>query len=184
MCYFDYKMIHFVPTKRLDFLVENKQKKAQGGNTVDYGKNLARLRINANMSQEELASHLFVSRDLVSKWENNKRRPGYDALQKMASLFSVEPESIIPVEKKLADELSLCIPENCEIAPEQAPQNINRFLQTLSERDSSIFMQRYYFMKTSAEISRRYDLNEVYTRVILSRTRKKLKHYLESKGQS
>ena len=100
MCYFDYKMIHFVPTKRLDFLVENKQKKAQGGNTVDYGKNLARLRINANMSQEELASHLFVSRDLVSKWENNKRRPGYDALQKMASLFSVEPESIIPVEKK------------------------------------------------------------------------------------
>lgn len=72
---------------------------------MDYGKNLARLRINANMSQEELASHLFVSRDLVSKWENNKRRPGYDALQKMASLFSVEPESIIPVEKKLADEL-------------------------------------------------------------------------------
>lgn len=78
----------------------------------------------------------------------------------------------------------MCIPENCEIAPEQAPQNINRFLQTLSERDSSIFMQRYYFMKTFAEISRRYDLNEVYTRVILSRTRKKLKHYLESKGQS
>ena len=67
---------------------------------MDYGKNLARLRINANMSQEKLASHLFVSRDLVSKWENNKRRPGYDALQKMASLFSVEPESIIPVEKK------------------------------------------------------------------------------------
>lgn len=102
---FAHKMIHFVPTKRLDFLVEYKQKKAQGGNTVDYGKNLARLRINANMSQEELASRLFVSRDLVSKWENNKRRPGYDALQKMASLFSVEPESIIPVEKKLADEL-------------------------------------------------------------------------------
>lgn len=104
---FAHKMIHFVPTKRLDFLVEYKQKKAQGGNTVDYGKNLARLRINANMSQEELASHLFVPRDLVSKWENNKRRPGYDALQKMASLFSVEPESIIPVEKKLADELSI-----------------------------------------------------------------------------
>lgn len=52
---FAHKMIHFVPTKRLDFLVEYKQKKAQGGNTVDYGKNLARLRINANMSQEELA---------------------------------------------------------------------------------------------------------------------------------
>ena len=99
-------------------------------------------------------------------------------------MFCVDRGNIIPVEKKLADELSLCIPENCEIAPEQAPQNINRFLQTLSERDSSIFMQRYYFMKTFAEISRRYDLNEVYTRVILSRTRKKLKHYLESKGQS
>ena len=67
---------------------------------MDYGKNLARLRINANMSQEELASHLFVSRDLVSKWENNKRRPGYDALQKMASLFCVETVSVIPVEKK------------------------------------------------------------------------------------
>lgn len=151
---------------------------------MDYGKNLARLRINANMSQEELASHLFVSRDLVSKWENNKRRPNYDTLQKMSSLFSVDPESIIPVEKKLTDELSMCIPENCEIAPEQLPKIVNRFLKTLSERDSSIFMQRYYFMKTFSDISRRYDLNEVYTRVILSRTRKKLKHYLESEGQS
>lgn len=151
---------------------------------MDYGKNLVRLRINANMSQEELASHLFVSRDLVSKWENNKRRPNYDTLQKMSSLFSVDPESIIPVEKKLTDELSMCIPENCEIAPEQLPEIVNRFLKTLSERDSSISMQRYYFMKTFAEISRRYGLNEVYTRVILSRTRKKLKHYLESEGQS
>lgn len=181
---FAHKMIHFVPTKRLDFLVEYKQKKAQGGNTVDYGKNLARLRINANMSQEELASHLFVSRDLVSKWENNKRRPGYDALQKMASLFSVEPESIIPVEKKLADELSLCIPENCEIAPEQLPEILNGFLKTLSERDSAIFMQRYYFMNSFDCIAGMYALNEVYTRVVLSRTRKKLKKYLESGGLS
>ena len=122
MCYFDYKMIHFVPTKRLDFLVENKQKKAQGGNTVDYGKNLARLRINANMSQEELASHLFVSRDLVSKWENNKRRSNYDILQKMSSCFVLTGGTLFPLRKKLTDELSMCIPENCEIAPEQLPK--------------------------------------------------------------
>lgn len=148
---------------------------------MDYGKNLARLRINANMSQEELASHLFV---LCQKGRTTNAVRGMTRCKKWRPCFVLRRGALFQLRKKLPDELFNVHSRKLRNRAGTAPQNINRFLKTLSERDSSIFMQRYYFMKTFAEISRRYDLNEVYTRVILSRTRKKLKHYLESKGQS
>ena len=37
---------------------------------VELGRKIADLRNNINMSQQTLAELLFVSRDLVSKWEN------------------------------------------------------------------------------------------------------------------
>ena len=37
---------------------------------MELGRKIADLRNNINMSQQTLAELLFVSRDLVSKWEN------------------------------------------------------------------------------------------------------------------
>ncbi|MCR4719426.1 MAG: helix-turn-helix domain-containing protein, partial [Firmicutes bacterium] len=36
------------------------------------------------MSQEELAGRLFVSNDLVSKWETGKRRPDWAMIEALA----------------------------------------------------------------------------------------------------
>ena len=45
-------------------------------------KNIKRLRMLQNMSQEELAQKLFVSRQAVSSWENNRTQPDLDMIQK------------------------------------------------------------------------------------------------------
>ena len=42
------------------------------------GKNISRLRNKLNMSQEDLSNRLFVSKDLVSKWETGARRPDWN----------------------------------------------------------------------------------------------------------
>ena len=41
---------------------------------MTIGEKIAELRTDGGMSQQTLADMLFVSRDLVSKWENDTRR--------------------------------------------------------------------------------------------------------------
>ncbi len=63
-------------------------------------KNIKRLRMLQNMSQEELAQKLFVSRQAVSSWENNRTQPDLDMIQKIAELFGVEVEELLYGEKR------------------------------------------------------------------------------------
>ena len=61
---------------------------------------------------------------------------------------------------------------------------INRFLQELSQRDREIFLARYYFVYPEKTIARRFGMRENYVSNLLSRTRRKLKKYLEKEGYS
>lgn len=42
---------------------------------MTLGENLQQLRKSAGLSQEEVAGRLFVSRQSVSKWENDQAEP-------------------------------------------------------------------------------------------------------------
>ncbi|MBE6660933.1 MAG: sigma-70 family RNA polymerase sigma factor [Ruminococcaceae bacterium] len=62
---------------------------------------------------------------------------------------------------------------------------INRFLHTrVSARDCDIFLCRYYFVYPVEQIAKQLKFSEAYVRNILSRTRRKLKAYLEKEGYS
>lgn len=63
-------------------------------------KNIKRLRMLQNMSQEELAQKLFVSRQAVSSWENNRTQPDLDMIKKISELFGVEVEELLYGEKR------------------------------------------------------------------------------------
>lgn len=137
------------------------------------------LRLLSELSQEDLAKKLFVSRDLISKWETNKRRPTQEMVKKMAVIFCVSPETIVPVDNNLIKELELCIPQNCNISSDLSKNIINAFLTQLEKRERSIFISRYYYQKNIPDICEEYGISKNYTRVILHRTRKKLKKYFE-----
>lgn len=149
---------------------------------MEYGEKIAKLRAQKNLSQEELADYLFVSRTLVSKWENNKRNPNDENLKKLANLFSVEIDFFEPINKTIMKNLSKCIPKDllCK-SDDHMIEVLDNFLITLSERDSNIFVRKYFFADTTISISEEFHLDEVYVRVILSRTRNKLKIYLEKR---
>mgnify|MGYP002515545759 CR=1 FL=1 len=149
---------------------------------MEYGEKIAKLRTQNNMSQEELANRLFVSRALVSKWENNDRRPNYENLKNLAALFSVKIEFFEPADKTVLTELLKCIPESAHFDRERLSDVLNEFLNILPERERNIFIRRYYFTETSDMIGKKYGINSVYVRVILSRTRAKLKSFLEKRS--
>ena len=53
------------------------------------GRNIRRLRMEKNMTQRQLAWHLRVSIQAVSKWERGRAYPDVDLLIPIARLFSV-----------------------------------------------------------------------------------------------
>lgn len=62
---------------------------------MSLSETIYRLRSEKNLSQGELADALEVSRQSVSKWENNAAVPDLDKLIKMAGLFDVSLDELV-----------------------------------------------------------------------------------------
>lgn len=62
---------------------------------MNLGENIHSYRVSSNMSQTDLANALEVSRQSVSKWENNSAQPELDKLCKMSSLFDVTLDELV-----------------------------------------------------------------------------------------
>lgn len=84
------------------------------------------------------------------------------------------------------EELEQCADRLADVEAEYQLQElgeaINRFLHKLHRRDRDIFVARYYFVCPVAEIASKLGMHTNYVHNILSRTRKKLKVYLEKEG--
>lgn len=83
------------------------------------------------------------------------------------------------------DELADCLAgkaSEAEYEVKELEQCIRRFVRELPERDGNVFVRRYFFTEPVAAIAERYGLTENNIAVILSRTRKKLRHKLEKEG--
>jgi len=59
---------------------------------------------------------------------------------------------------------------------------ISDFLRSQNARDRAVFLRRYFYMEDTEEISRRFGLRESNVLQILSRIRRRLKHYLIQEG--
>lgn len=77
---------------------------------MNLGENIYRLRTERSLSQGDLADMLDVSRQSVSKWENNSAVPELDKLIRLAQIFSVT-----------LDELTGCAAPSPQPRPQPAP---------------------------------------------------------------
>ncbi|MCM3537910.1 helix-turn-helix domain-containing protein [Priestia endophytica] len=62
---------------------------------MNLGEQLKSLREQRNMSREELAQHMKVSRQAVYKWETNKGYPDIDNLIRLSELYEVTLDELI-----------------------------------------------------------------------------------------
>lgn len=62
---------------------------------MNLGENIHQYRVQQNMSQGDLAEALEVSRQSVSKWENNMATPELDKLIGMKEVFSVTLDELV-----------------------------------------------------------------------------------------
>ena len=88
----------------------------------------------------------------------------------------------------ILDELEECIAEKSAVEEfflaKELKKTINAFVSALPERECNIFVRRYFYSDSIKDISKRYGLSENNIRVMLNRTRNKLKARLEKEGYS
>jgi transcriptional regulator with XRE-family HTH domain len=65
------------------------------GDIMDIGKRIREYRKIYNLSQEQLADKIFVSRQTVSNWENNKTYPDIQIIVSLSILFNVSLDELI-----------------------------------------------------------------------------------------
>ena len=140
---------------------------------------IAELRTKAALSQQELADRLYVSRELVSKWETGSRIPDFLTIGAIAGVFRVSPEAIADRNDLVFRELSDCVPQGISLPEKVLTGLLERFLTRIPVREGDVFLNRYYFLKNTAEIAAKYRLGENHVRSILSKTRRKLAKYLK-----
>ena len=65
---------------------------------MDIGSRIKKYREEQNISQEELALKIFVSRQTISNWENDMGEPPYETLKKICKYFEVSADFLLGLE--------------------------------------------------------------------------------------
>ena len=84
------------------------------------------------------------------------------------------------------EELAECIPDNDsreDIGESVALKDaLAKFIRSLPDKTQRIFLRRYWYASSVAEIAEEYGMRENSVNVLLHRTRKKLKDHLQKEG--
>lgn len=62
---------------------------------MTFGQKLKKIRKENNLTQEQLADMIFVTRTAISKWETDNGYPSIDSLKAISNLFSISIDDLI-----------------------------------------------------------------------------------------
>ena len=85
----------------------------------------------------------------------------------------------------MTQEMENCIPDTyCDMEADERELGrvLDAFLRTLTPENQMVFLRRYWYVDTIAEIAVRYGISESAVQMRLNRTRSKLAMYLAKEG--
>lgn len=68
---------------------------------MSIGEKILSLRKGKNLSQEEVANELNVSRQTISKWETDQSLPDFDKIVPLCNLFEISTDELLKGEKQI-----------------------------------------------------------------------------------
>ena len=87
---------------------------------------------------------------------------------------------------ELSEEMEQCIPApddtQCRIDDMALSEALNGFLSSLDEEKRNIFVRRYWYLDSIADISERFALSESKVKTTLFRCRNRLREHLKKEG--
>lgn len=160
-----------------------------------YGKECRR--ISANILGNRMDAEECVNDAYLGVWNTvppNRPRPLLTYLCRIVRNLSIKRYYENTATKRNSrydvalDEIEECLSSPSSVEAEydngELARAIESFLATLTAENRVIFMRRYWFSDTYAEIARRVGLTEKNVSVRLTRLRKQMQIYLNEKGIS
>lgn len=154
------------------------------------------LRIANNILHNSEDSEECVNDTYMRAWNAiPPRRPNRlrTYLGKITRNLSLNKYETYQAQKRGAGEVTMALEELAECIPAQnsvedeisnitLTELLNQFLGSLPEEPRKLFMRRYWYLHSTKEIAKDFGISEGKVRVSLSRSRSKLKEFLEQEG--
>lgn len=172
------------------FLARNEQAVKETDTT--YGRKLYVLSNNILNNREDAEE--CVSDTYMEAWKSippNRPRYFYAFLASICRHMSFDKLDWRQAAKRnaevvaLTQEMELCIPDSRqegEMDRRELRRVLERFLDSLTKESRLIFLRRYLYVDTVAEIAARYGISQSKVKTQLHRTREKLHKHLEKEG--
>lgn len=104
---------------------------------LNFSKNLIRLRQEKNLTQEQLANFIGVTKASVSKWENKQSLPDLMILPKLSALFDISIDELLGYNAQLSKE------ESRKIYHDLADDFANQPFDVVLEESQKLVKQYY-----------------------------------------
>lgn len=75
---------------------------------MEIGKKLKEIRRKVDLSQEQVAEKLFVSRQTISNWENERSYPDIISIIKLSDLYEISLDELLKGDQKMMEHLEEC----------------------------------------------------------------------------
>ncbi len=157
-----------------------------------YGGKLLRLSDNIVHCREDAQE--CVNDTYLKTWNTiPPKRPThfYSYLARICRNLSLDLLDRAKADKRKAEVVSLtqemeqCIPasqRDADLSEKELGRILNGFLATLTPENRMVFVRRYWYVETTAEIAKRYGIKESTLVTRLFRLRGKLAEYLKQEG--
>lgn len=89
---------------------------------MDIGSKLQNARMRANLTQEQVAEVLGVSRQTISNWENEKTYPDIRSVVKMSDLYEVSLDHLLKEDKPMSNYVEY-LEENTNVVKSKEKQS-------------------------------------------------------------
>ncbi len=73
---------------------------------MELGKNIAEIRKNNNLTQDDLANKYFITRQTISNWENGKSYPDLETLVKISNDFNISLDELLKGDKNMIKDIT------------------------------------------------------------------------------
>ena len=116
---------------------------------MEFNEKLQELRKQKNLTQEQLAEQLYVSRTAISKWESGRGYPSIDSLKEISNYFLVSLDELLSSEEILT------------VAQEDSRQKILHFRDLvfgLLDCSLAMFLFLPFFGQKEADVIREVSL--------------------------
>lgn len=110
---------------------------------MNFANTLKNLREANNVTQEQLAEHLKVTRPTIAGYETKSRQPDYERLQKIADFFHVSIDYLIrgmddvkltPMKENIVDQEVKTAYKNLSL---ESKQDVLKYINLLKLRDNT-----------------------------------------------